>query len=895
MDPTGSINAAVSKAAVQQEPDITAGSTLMLKQVFPSAAPAIQPAAIQPLVAHPPTRAMPATSGASNVRVEPLAATDAADDIFAYLGPPSQIFTALLSQQRPQQQAGGARPVPQAPAPTAAPRGPCGSSATQPSAVIQASALAATADQGARRRGDDGTAERAAVSAMDEVEDDGAEDEDDDAPTFNLLACSGGGALRDGKRPRPDAPRAGEHDENVPPMGSSQLPAKQQPGRQHHHLSQHQSQQQPACGCASCLRKSGPMRENSIERIDAIKEILFDYYSRDTTINEDQAKHKADKLTMKLWLMVEHNEHRELDAFLRSGEINDTDFIGDVVTEMIITATQMGNLELVKVLLDHDADIETLCSGRQGTPIMHAANNGHANIIKLLVSYGANVEARDMSNLSACMVAVNCDRPSAVDALLSAGAQVDAKENRRGQTALHLAASCASIDSIHLLVAASADVNMRDSEGNTPLDIANSGNRPHVIQALDQAGNKVRLQKVRAQRKQAGAESKKQMGEAELARREAEAAEAAADLLREEEMELQNAAVKKAKKGKGKKDAGGKAKDGVAATPAAVATGAAGASTSGVQDAAQPAHQASGSNGGSSNGGSFNPAQGSSKPQAVAPPVMLPVQPPVPPPVPPPAPVAAPAADPGPSTAYPADDPLSALRSRWEALLEVAANCVDEAQQPLLLRQVQDMLPTVAKNGIGVKYGRKTVQRLEAVAPVWDALRAAIASTPPVRTDLQVALAAAKPVRNLLDPALVSAAEALEVDAGRHAEEQRWNNLAAQLSWQQQGAADAGPSHCQAAAAPQVPANMPARSAAQALRPDGMREPEPFDAPPRAQGAAPQAASSAPSPTDDPDIECVICLSAPRSMCCIPCGHVCMCSDCSGEVEAKGQPCPMAG
>jgi hypothetical protein len=109
---------------------------------------------------------------------------------------------------------------------------------------------------------------------------------------------------------------------------------------------------------------------------------------------------------------------------------------------------------------------------------------------------------------------------------------------------------------------------------------------------------------------------------------------------------------------------------------------------------------------------------------------------------------------------------------------------------------------SAAKAGISVKYGRKTLQRLEAVAPVWGALRAAIACVPPVRADLQAVLAAAKPVRSLLDAALVGAAEALEVQAGRHAEEQRWTNLAQQLSWQPQGAADAGPS--QAAPAPQV-------------------------------------------------------------------------------------------
>jgi hypothetical protein len=70
--------------------------------------------------------------------------------------------------------------------------------------------------------------------------------------------------------------------------------------------------------------------------------------------------------------------------------------------------------------------------------------------------------------------------------------------------------------------------------------------------------SQVRLQKVRAQRKQAVAENKRSRW-GRLARREAEAAEAAADLLREVELEEQNAAVKKAKgkgKGKGKKDAG---------------------------------------------------------------------------------------------------------------------------------------------------------------------------------------------------------------------------------------------------------------------------------------------------------------------------------------------------
>jgi hypothetical protein len=65
------------------------------------------------------------------------------------------------------------------------------------------------------------------------------------------------------------------------------------------------------CGCDCCLSKTGPARESALERIDAIKEILQDFYSHDKTLNKDQVKRKADARAMKLWLHVEHNEFRE--------------------------------------------------------------------------------------------------------------------------------------------------------------------------------------------------------------------------------------------------------------------------------------------------------------------------------------------------------------------------------------------------------------------------------------------------------------------------------------------------------------------------------------------------------------------------------------------------------
>ncbi|KIY99648.1 hypothetical protein MNEG_8316, partial [Monoraphidium neglectum] len=106
-----------------------------------------------------------------------------------------------------------------------------------------------------------------------------------------------------------------------------------------------------------------------------------------------------------------------------------------------------------------------------------------------------------------------------------------------------------------------------------------------------------------------------------------------------------------------------------------------------------------------------------------------------------------------------------ALRRAWEALLESAAKCLDEAAQPTVLREVERMLPRAAAAGISVKYGRKVLQRLQSVEPARAALRAALSAPPAAPAALRLAgveaaLAGCKSVRCLLDERLLAAAEA---------------------------------------------------------------------------------------------------------------------------------------
>ena len=41
------------------------------------------------------------------------------------------------------------------------------------------------------------------------------------------------------------------------------------------------------------------------------------------------------------------------------------------------------------------------------------------------------------------------------------------------------------------------------------------------------------------------------------------------------------------------------------------------------------------------------------------------------------------------------------------------------------------------------------------------------------------------------------------------------------------------------------------------------------------------------------DIECMVCLSARRNACIVPCGHICMCYECGLEVQTKRGVCPL--
>lgn len=93
-------------------------------------------------------------------------------------------------------------------------------------------------------------------------------------------------------------------------------------------------------------------------------------------------------------------------------------------------------------------------------PLIQAATK-HADLVEVLLEYGADVSAKDRLGATALHFANN---PDIIIKLLAAGADPKAKSND-GSTALH---ACTSVENVQLLIDAGADPTALNAQGKLP-------------------------------------------------------------------------------------------------------------------------------------------------------------------------------------------------------------------------------------------------------------------------------------------------------------------------------------------------------------------------------------------------------------------------------------------
>eukprot|EP00656_Telonema_subtile_P056239 TRINITY_DN8945_c0_g2_i1.p2 TRINITY_DN8945_c0_g2~~TRINITY_DN8945_c0_g2_i1.p2 ORF type:complete len:403 (-),score=132.05 TRINITY_DN8945_c0_g2_i1:2420-3628(-) len=149
-------------------------------------------------------------------------------------------------------------------------------------------------------------------------------------------------------------------------------------------------------------------------------------------------------------------------------------------------AANEGHLDVVKLLLKHKANTDVR-DYYLSTPLHRASYNGHHKIAEELLDYKAPVDARNMSRSTPLHLAAYTGHKKVVQALLRGEAAVEAQDESQS-TALHIAARFGHYKVLQKLLDADADVNARAGFGHTPLFKATQHEHSAVVTVLREHG-----------------------------------------------------------------------------------------------------------------------------------------------------------------------------------------------------------------------------------------------------------------------------------------------------------------------------------------------------------------------------------------------------------------------
>ena len=154
----------------------------------------------------------------------------------------------------------------------------------------------------------------------------------------------------------------------------------------------------------------------------------------------------------------------------------------------LYTASQNGQLDIVRALLDQGADVnETSSIGSRRSALHVASLAGKIEVAILLIERGAQVNLRSRGGSVPLHLASVTGNLAVARLLLDHGASVNAS-TRHGWTALHLASGEGHLHIAQLLAERGADVTVRNPSGRTPGQEAVIHGYPRIAEFLSDCG-----------------------------------------------------------------------------------------------------------------------------------------------------------------------------------------------------------------------------------------------------------------------------------------------------------------------------------------------------------------------------------------------------------------------
>ncbi len=177
------------------------------------------------------------------------------------------------------------------------------------------------------------------------------------------------------------------------------------------------------------------------------------------------------------------------DYLSTSGDVNSKDLKG---LTLLHKAAQNNSKDIVELLISKGADVNAR-DNASTTPLDRSSN---MDVASLLIARGARFSnqehiAKDNQGMTLLHRAVQNKSKKLAELLIAQGANVNAKNNQ-GDTPLHLAVQSNNKELAELLIAKRVDVNARDNYGHTPLHLALLYNNKEVAKLLIAKGADVK-------------------------------------------------------------------------------------------------------------------------------------------------------------------------------------------------------------------------------------------------------------------------------------------------------------------------------------------------------------------------------------------------------------------
>jgi len=147
-------------------------------------------------------------------------------------------------------------------------------------------------------------------------------------------------------------------------------------------------------------------------------------------------------------------------------------------------AAMDNKLELLQALLEAGADPNAKNSETGRTALHGAVEGGHLGVVKALIAAGANINQSGNDGQTPLQLAAIHGKVEVLQALLQGKVNLNARNSRTGRTALHGAVEGGHLEFIKARIAAGANINQTDNDGNTPLQLAAIHGKVEVLKAL---------------------------------------------------------------------------------------------------------------------------------------------------------------------------------------------------------------------------------------------------------------------------------------------------------------------------------------------------------------------------------------------------------------------------